>query len=53
MDTLKSVCWASLVIRWQRTLPLAGDIGLTPDPEGSHMLQTNEARVPQLLSLCS
>ena len=31
----------------------AGDMGLSPGPGGSHMSQSNWARVPQLLSLCS
>ena len=31
----------------------AGDTGSSPDPVGSHMLQSSWARVPQLLSLCS
>jgi len=30
----------------------AGDMGLILDPGRSHMLQTNEARAPQLLGLC-
>ena len=30
-----------------------GDMGLIPGPGRSHMLWSNEARVPQLLSLCS
>ena len=29
----------------------AGDTGSSPGPEGSHMPRSNEARVPQLLSL--
>ena len=31
----------------------AGDTGLIPDPARSHMLQSNKAYVPQLLSLCA
>ena len=31
----------------------AGDKGSIPDPERSHMAWSNEARAPQLLSLCS
>ena len=31
----------------------AGDVGLIPDPGGSHMPQSNSAHVPQLFSLCS
>ena len=31
----------------------AGDMGLIPNPERSHMLWNNEARVPQILRLCS
>ena len=31
----------------------AGDTGLSPSPGRSHMLWSNWARVPQLLSLCS
>ena len=31
----------------------AGDTGLSPGPGSSHMPQSNEARVPQLLSLRS
>ena len=31
----------------------AGDTGSSPGPVRSHMLQSNEARAPQLLSLCS
>ena len=31
----------------------AGDTGSIPGPERSHMPQSNQARVPQLLSLCS
>ena len=31
----------------------AGDTGSIPDPGRSHMLQNNQARAPQLLSLCS
>ena len=31
----------------------AGDTGLIPGPGRSHMPQSNEARAPQLLSLCS
>ena len=31
----------------------AGDTGLSPGPGRSHMLRSNEARAPQLLSLCS
>ena len=31
----------------------AGDRGSSPGPERSHMPQSNEARAPQLLSLCS
>ena len=31
----------------------AGDMGLSPGLGRSHMLQSNEARVPQLLSLCA
>ena len=31
----------------------AADTGLSPGPEGSHMPRSNEARVPQLLSLRS
>ena len=31
----------------------AGDIDLIPDLKRSHMLQSNEASAPQLLSLCS
>ena len=31
----------------------AGDTGSSPDPERSHMLWSNLARAPQLLSLCS
>ena len=31
----------------------AGDTGSNPGPEGSHMSQSNQACVPQLLSLCS
>jgi len=30
-----------------------GEMGLIPDPGRSHMLWSNEARAPQLLSLCS
>ena len=37
-----------------KNLPVhAGDTGLIPDPGGSHVLCGNEARVLQLLSLCS
>ena len=31
----------------------AGDTGSIPGPRRSHMLWSNKARVPQLLSLCS
>ena len=31
----------------------AGDTGSSPDPGRSHMLQSNEAHAPQLLSLHS
>ena len=31
----------------------AGDMGSSPGPGRSHMLQSNQAHVPQLLSLCS
>ena len=31
----------------------ARDTGLIPGPGRSHMQQTNQARMPQLLSLCS
>ena len=31
----------------------AGDTGLSPGPGRSHMLRSNKACVPQLLSLCS
>ena len=31
----------------------AGDMGSSPGPGGSHMLRSNEARAPQLLSLRS
>ena len=31
----------------------AGDMGSIPDPGRSHIPQSNVARVPQLLSLCS
>ena len=31
----------------------AGDTGSRPGPGRSHMPRSNEARVPQLLSLCS
>ena len=31
----------------------AGDTGSSPGPVRSHMLQSNEARAPQLLILCS
>ena len=31
----------------------AGDMGSIPDPGGSHMLWSDEAHAPQLLSLCS
>ena len=31
----------------------AGDTGSSPGPETSHMLWSNQAQVPQLLSLCS
>ena len=31
----------------------AGDMGSIPDQGGSHVLWSNEARAPQLLSLCS
>ena len=31
----------------------AADAGSSPGPGGSHMLRSNWARVPQLLSLCS
>ena len=31
----------------------AGDMGSSPGPGRSHMPWSNEARVPQLLSLCS
>ena len=31
----------------------AGDMGSIPGPGRSHMPQSNKARVPQLLSLCS
>ena len=31
----------------------AGDMGLIPDPEKCHLLQSHEAHVPQLLSLRS
>ena len=31
----------------------AGDTGLSPGPGRSHMPQSNQARAPQLLSLCS
>ena len=31
----------------------AGDTGLSPGPGRSHMPWSNQARVPQLLSLCS
>ena len=30
----------------------AGDVGLSPGPGGFHMLQSDEARGPQPLSLC-
>ena len=30
----------------------AGDMGLIADPGRSHVLQSNKARAPQLLSLC-
>ena len=31
----------------------AEDLGSVPGPGGSHMLRSNRARVPQLLSQCS
>ena len=31
----------------------AGDVGSIPDPGRSHMLWSNKARVPQLLSQCA
>ena len=31
----------------------AGDTGSSPGPGGSHVPRSNEARAPQLLSLCS
>ena len=31
----------------------AGDMGSNPGPGGSHVLQSNRAHAPQLLSLCS
>ena len=37
-----------------KSLPAgAGDAGSTPGPGGSHVLRSNWARAPQLLSLCS
>ena len=33
--------------------PYAEDMGLSPGPGRSHMLQSNQAHVPQLLSLRS
>ena len=37
-----------------KNLPVnAGDIGLIPNPGRLHMLWSNQAHVPQLLSLCS
>ena len=40
--------------QWLKNLPAnAGDVGLIPGLGRSHVLQSNEAHVPQLLSLCS
>ena len=37
-----------------KSLPAnAGDMGLSPGSVSSHMPRSNEARAPQLLSLCS
>ena len=42
------------MVQWLRVPPAnAGDTGLIPGPGISHMPQSNYARAPQLLSLCS
>ena len=48
---LKSSFGATLVVR--NPPAHTGDMGLIPDLGRSHMLQSNEAHVPQLFSLCS
>ena len=46
----RGFCHGSVV----KNLPAnAEDMGLIPDLGRSHMLQSNQARAPQLLSLCS
>ena len=51
---INSCLGASLVVQWLRIcLPMQGTRGSSPDPGRSHMLQSNEARAPQLLSLRS
>ena len=51
-------CGTSLVVEWLRIYLLMQDTGSIPGPEKFHMLQSNWAHVPQLLSsltysLCS
>ena len=48
---MKSSFGATLVVR--NPPAHTGDMGLIPDLGRSHMLQSNEAHVPQLFSLCS
>ena len=50
MKLRKTISGTSLVAQWLRVcLPIAGDTGSSPGPGGSHMLQSNQAHVPQLL----
>ena len=50
----KRLPWASLVAQWLRIrLPVEWTRGLSPGPGRSHILQSNKAHAPQLLSLCS
>ena len=49
----KELAWTSLEVQWIKNLPAnAGDMGSVPGPGRSHTLQSNQAHVPQLLSLC-
>ena len=42
------------MVQWLKNLPAkAGDMGSSPGPGRSHMPHSNEAHVPQLLSLRS
>ena len=50
---LTDMSWASLVLSVKNPPAKAGDTDPIPDPGRSHVVQSSEARVPQLLSLRS